>query len=189
MRNVMLGAGLIAALLVGGCARQAAQDDELKKKVEELDKKLGDATKKLDDMKRNPAMTAIVLSKTGDTCDTAKVLHNRVGNYHERHVHWQIVDTCDLGVFWELELEFAPKGGDFPFATEKVKSKGTVFKFVNEKIKKSGEVKADVYTYKINLLRGGTSKTLSDPELEVEPPPVIVATAGAPAPPPPAKKQ
>jgi len=144
--------------------------DEVLKKQEEANVKLTDAAAKLNRLPANPRFTFIVLSKTGDVCNTAKVLDNRVGNKNDQPVHWQVVDSCGLTGDWQVELDFTPQGGKFPFPTQQVRSKGTVFKFINDRIKNSSDAPAGVYPYKIALVRGSSVTPLADPELEVEPP-------------------
>jgi len=172
MRKLMVSFGLMVALFGAGCNRFAPQStvNDLEARVKALEDKVTAQATRLDAMKRNPSGTTITLLKVGDECATAKVSDYRVGNHHERFVHWDIIDECNLIGGWRIELEFTPIGGQFPFATQKVRSRGAFSQIVHERIKGPGDVNAAVFQYKINLVRGSNVKPLADPELEVEPP-------------------
>ena len=172
MKEAIVSAVLTSALVAGAFLLLGPDDkiDDVLKKQEDLKTSLKEANDKLARMPSNPRFTFIVLSKTGANCDTAKVLDNRVGNKNGQPVHWQVVDSCGLTGDWQVELDFPPQGGKYPFPTQKVRSKGTVFKFINERIKNSTDAPMNVYPYTISLVRGVEVTALADPELEVEPP-------------------
>jgi hypothetical protein len=172
MREAIVSAVVTSALVVGGVMLLGprAKIDDVLKKQDELKVSVKEANDKLNRLPSNPRFTLLVLSRASADCDTAKVVDNRVGNKNDQPVHWQIVDTCGLTGSWQVELDFEPQGGKFPFPTQKVRSKGTVFKFINERIKNSSDAPPNVYPYKIGLVRGDIITPLADPELEVEPP-------------------